>query len=448
MGFRLARQNAHTFEKFIDSDFSAMFYAAMKPISICAIALAALPVLGAPAANYDEAKVPDAPLPDALAVPDGSFKASCALEWQSRARPKIAEFFESEVYGKRPPRPQRETFKIVESSDDALGGKALRRQIKITVADAKGEKSFIMLLYLPKSPAPAPVFVGLNFMGNHATAGDPEIIMPEWVRNTSLGGVKISDNKPSEKYRGLQSRRWPYEKIISRGFGVATIYYCDIYPDLEKADGAPQSVYSIFKEPMNGAIAAWSWGLSRALDALETVPQADAKRVVAVGHSRLGKTALHAAAFDGRFAGAVSNDSGCMGAALSRRQFGETVEAITRQFPFWFSPNLNKWAGREAEMPADQHQMLALVAPRPLYVASASEDLWADPRGEFLSLAEASKVYALFGAKNLPSKGNFAVEKPFIGDVGYHMRKGRHDMVEYDWENFCNFFSKALPQPR
>ena len=189
--------------------------------------------------------------------------------------------------------------------------------------------------------------------------------MPEWVRNTSLGGIKISDNKPSEKYRGLQSRRWPYEKIISRGFGVATIYYCDIYPDLEKSDGAPQSVYSIFKEPMNGAIAAWSWGLSRALDALETVPQADAKRVVAVGHSRLGKTALHAAAFDGRFAGAVSNDSGCMGAALSRRQFGETVEAITRQFPFWFSPNLNKWAGREAEMPADQHQMLALVAPPP-----------------------------------------------------------------------------------
>ena len=346
MEVRLARQNAHTFEKFIDSDFSAMFYAAMKPISICAIALAALPVLGAPAANYDEAKVPDAPLPDALAVPDGSFKASCALEWQSRARPKVAEFFESEVYGKRPPRPQRETFEIVESSDDALGGKALRRQIKITVADAKGEKSFIMLLYLPKSPAPAPVFVGLNFMGNHATAGDPEIIMPEWVRNTSLGGIKISDNKPSEKYRGLQSRRWPYEKIISRGFGVATIYYCDIYPDLEKTDGAPQSVYSIFKEPMNGAIAAWSWGLSRALDALETVPQADAKRAVAVGHSRLGKTALHAAAFDGRFAGAVSNDSGCMGAALSRRQFGETVEAITRQFPFWFSPNLNKWAGR------------------------------------------------------------------------------------------------------
>ena len=285
-------------------------------------------------------------------------------------------------------------------------------------------------------------------MGNHATAGDPEIIMPEWVRNTSLGGIKISDNKPSEKYRGLQSRRWPYEKIISRGFGVATIYYCDIYPDLEKTDGAPQSVYSIFKEPMNGAIAAWSWGLSRALDALETVPQADAKRAVAVGHSRLGKTALHAAAFDGRFAGAVSNDSGCMGAALSRRQFGETVEAITRQFPFWFSPNLNKWAGREAEMPADQHQMLALVAPRPLYVASASEDLWADPRGEFLSLAEASKVYALFGAKNLPSGENFAIEKPFIGDVGYHMRKGRHDMVEYDWENFCNFFSKALPQTR
>lgn len=420
----------------------------MKPLAICSLALAALSSLGAPTVNYDEAKVPDAPLPDALSAPGGTFKASNALEWESRVRPKIAEFFESEVYGRRPPRPERETFEIVESSDDALGGKALRRQIKITLGGAKGEKSFIMLLYLPKSPAPAPVFVGLNFMGNHATADDPEIIMPEWVRNTRLGGIQISDNRPTEKYRGLQSRRWPYEKIISKGFGAATIYYCDIYPDLEKADGAPQSVYSIFKEPMNGAIAAWSWGLSRALDALETVPQADAKRAVAVGHSRLGKTALLAAAFDARFAGAVSNDSGCMGAALSRRQFGETVEIITRQFPFWFSPELRKWAGREAEMPADQHQMLALIAPRPLYVASASEDLWADPRGEFLSLAEASKAYALFGAKNVPSEADFGVEKPFSGDVGYHMRRGGHDILEYDWENFCNFFSKALPGAR
>ena len=397
---------------------------------------------------YVVSQIGNLPVPDVLERLDRKGRVANALEWSREARGQILEFFDSQVYGAIPPRPDSQKFELIESSDDALGGKALRRQIKITVADAKGEKSFLMLLYLPKSPAPAPVFVGLNFMGNHATAGDPEIIMPEWVRNTSLGGIKISDNKPSEKYRGLQSRRWPYEKIISRGFGVATIYYCDIYPDLEKTDGAPQSVYSIFKEPMNGAIAAWSWGLSRALDALETVPQADAKRAVAVGHSRLGKTALHAAAFDGRFAGAVSNDSGCMGAALSRRQFGETVEAITRQFPFWFSPDLNKWAGREDEMPADQHQMLALVAPRPLYVASASEDLWADPRGEFLSLAEASKVYALFGAKNLPSGENFAIEKPFIGDVGYHMRKGRHDMVEYDWENFCNFFSKALPQTR
>lgn len=150
----LQRQNAHTFEKFIDSDFSAMFYAAMKPISICAIALAALPVLGAPAANYDEAKVPDAPLPDALAVPDGSFKASCALEWQSRARPKIAEFFESEVYGKRPPAPPKGNFQNRRKLRRRPRRQSPAPPDKITVADAKGEKSFIMLLYLPKSPPP------------------------------------------------------------------------------------------------------------------------------------------------------------------------------------------------------------------------------------------------------------------------------------------------------
>ena len=301
-----------------------------------------------------------------------------------------------------------------------------------------------MLLYLPKSKAPSPVFLGLNFMGNHATTKDPNVITPNWVRNTSTGKIKITDNKPTEESRGMQGNRWPFEKIVERGFGIATIYYCDIYPDLEKYDGAPQSIYSIFEKPLNGAISAWSWGLSRALDALETIPGADAKNVIAIGHSRLGKTALLAAALDTRFAGCVSNNSGCMGAAISRRQFGETIEAITRVFPYWFKPQLREYANKESELPIDQHQLLALIAPRPLYVTSASEDLWADPRGELLALVEAGKVYRLFGAKNIPTMENF--KKPFLGDVAYHMRNGKHGIFEYDWMNFCDFFGAKLPK--
>lgn len=227
---------------------------------------------GAPKANYDESKVPQIKLPNILSIPGGSFTAESALDWNQKVRPALADIFENKIYGEIPPRPAKEVFEVVEASDDALGGKAIRRQIKITVADAKGEKSFIMLLYLPKSKAPSPVFLGLNFMGNHATTKDPNVIMPNWVRNTSTGKIKITDNKPTEESRGMQGNRWPFEKIVERGFGIATIYYCDIYPDLEKYDGAPQSIYSIFEKPLNGAISAWSWGLSRALDALETIP--------------------------------------------------------------------------------------------------------------------------------------------------------------------------------
>ena len=413
-------------------------------LNILALIILTNATFGVPKANYDESKVPQIKLPNILSIPGGAFTAESALDWNQKVRPVLADIFENKIYGKIPPRPSKEFFEVVEASDDALGGKAIRRQIKITVADAKGEKSFIMLLYLPKSKVPSPVFLGLNFMGNHATTKDPNVIMPNWVRNTSTGKVKITDNKPTEESRGMQSRRWPFEKIVERGFGIATIYYCDIYPDLEKYDGAPQSIYSIFEKPLNGAISAWSWGLSRALDALETIPEADAKNVIAIGHSRLGKTALLAAALDTRFAGCVSNNSGCMGAAISRRQFGETIEAITRVFPYWFKPQLREYANKESELPIDQHQLLALIAPRPLYVTSASEDLWADPRGELLALVEAGKVYRLFGAKNIPSMESF--KKPFFGDVAYHMRNGKHDIVEYDWINFCDFFGAKLPK--
>ena len=405
--------------------------------------------------NYDEAKVPKYELPDVLSLPGGGAPAGTALEWLCGVRPGLREIFEGEIYGRVPPRPDKLDFKLLECGD-AFGGKALRKQIRITAADAAGEISFDMLLYIPKdggdakkagSPRVAegdffngknfPVILGLNFEGNHATCSDANVIVKEFLRSNG----KMSADGASK--RGKKSRRWPYELAISRGYAVATICYLEIYPDFKGDLAKRASALKIFGEEIAasdcGSIPVWTWGISRAIDCLESLREIDAKKIVLLGHSRLGKTSLFAGAMDERAAIVVTNNSGCMGSALSRRKFGETLDIMCGPVGHWIKKSAHAYRGREEFMPVDQHQLMALVAPRPLYVASASEDLWADPKGELLSLVEASKVYALFGARALPSMENFEIEKPFMGDVGYHLRRGKHDILEYDWSNFMDF---------
>lgn len=387
--------------------------------------------------NYDESKAETSAIPDILAKPDGS-RAQSFAEWYDFCRPAAMKVFENEFYGKRPPRPAQISFKTLEESDDALEGIAKRRQIEIKVGDKDGEKTFVMLVYSPKNSTtqnPAPSFICLNFQGNHTTSDDKEILLTDsWAR-----GVK--GNKALDEHRGLKKNRWPLKEIVERGYAVATIYYGDIYPDKDKIDGTPESIYTIFDKSAHDlpAISAWSWGLSRGIDALETLPDIDSSKIFVVGHSRLGKTSLLTSACDKRVAIAASNDSGCMGAALSRRNYGETPASMLVNFPFWFSKNLAKYASDPSTMPVDQHQFIAMTAPRPVYVASATQDQWADPRGEFMSLMEASKVYELLGAKKLPKDSDYSPEKPFHGDVGYHLRIGKHDITVYDWMNYCDF---------
>jgi hypothetical protein len=394
-------------------------------------------------ANYDEAKVPRYTLPDPLVCADGT-RVSDAKTWESKRRPEIVKLYETHVYGKAPGKPKDMTFEVRSVDKNALGGKAIRKEVVVWfTADKKGPKMEI-LIYLPaNAKGKVPVFVGLNFGGNQAISNDPAITLTSsWVANNPKLG--ITDHKANDQLRGVEASRWSIEEILAKGYGVATIYCGDIEPD--HADAFQNGVRALFAKPGQkpadddwGTIAAWAWGLSRAMDYFETDPDIDATRVIVLGHSRLGKTALWAGATDRRFAIVISNDSGCGGASLFRRRFGERIVRINDSFPHWFCRNFHKYGEKENELPVDQHLLIALAAPRPVYVASAAEDLWADPRGEYLAAKNAGPVYALFGLQGLDGDDPPAVNTPVMRTVGYHVRAGKHDVTLYDWQRYVEF---------
>ena len=397
-----------------------------------------------PAANYDETKVPKYELPDSLTMLDAT-RVSSAKDWMEKRRPEVLELFREQVYGRSPERPKGLKFKVIQNDATALDGQAIRREVLITFARKEQTPEANMLIYLPKNTdGPVPTFLTMNFDGNHTIHPDPGIsVTRSWVRNIKDWGIK--NNRANERSRGAKRSRWAIETILNRGYGLATIYYGDIDPDYD--DGFSNGVHRLYPKPKPdewGSISAWAWGLSRCLDYLETDRDINANKVAVMGHSRLGKTALWTGAQDERFAMVISNNSGCGGAALSRRQFGETVKRINSSFPHWFCDNFTKYNDRVNDLPVDQHMLIALAAPRPVYIASAEKDDHADPKGEFLSGYHAGPVYELFGLKGIDSVKQPKTDQPVGQHVGYHLRTGKHDVTDFDWEQYLNFADRHL----
>jgi hypothetical protein len=397
---------------------------------------------------YSESEVPTYTLPDPLRF-EGGGEVANAADWKKR-RTELMGLFADHVYGKTPVgRPAEMRFEHRKKVTDFLDGKATLEEIRIhfTAADTG---PFLDLILIKPNRIPEggiPTFLTLNFAGNHTLHPSTEITLStNWMRSSAEDkkeGLVVND-RATEKSRGSKVSRWPVEKLIDAGTALASFYYGDVDPDFD--DGFENGIHALFGKPKPdewGSIGAWAWGASRAMDYLETDKTIDQKRVAIFGHSRLGKTALWAGAQDERFSLVISNNSGCGGAALSRRCFGERVGRINTSFPHWFADTFVPYNENEAALPVDQHQLIALIAPRMVYVASAVEDEWADPKGEFLGAKHAGPVYELLGIKGLGVDDQPGLNSPVGEAVRYHIREGKHDVTDYDWEQYISAI-KAL----
>ncbi|MDB5231785.1 MAG: hypothetical protein JWN76_2590 [Chitinophagaceae bacterium] len=391
--------------------------------------------------NTDESKVPAYTLPDVLLMQNGR-KLKTAAEWNKVQRPYIYQLYEENQFGTYPKIKTAIRYKILESDSHVFKGTATRKQVRIYLHPTDTSVYTDLLMYIPHSKKPVPVFVGYNFSGNQSIQSDPSVFISQaWIAPKTKGVV---NNRATENSRGNDTAtQWPVKEILSHGFAVATAYYGDIEPD--HPEGWKTGIRTTMKDVLNiqpeqwSAMGAWAYGLSRIMDYLQKDKTIDGKKVALMGHSRLGKAALWAGASDQRFALVVSNESGEGGATLSKRWYGETVKIINEKFPHWFSASYKTYGDNTAALPIDGHMLLSLIAPRPLYVASAEGDQWSDPKGEFLSAKEAGRVYSLFGKKGIDTDKMPGLHQPVGATVRYHIRAGKHDVTLYDWQQYLKF---------
>jgi hypothetical protein len=381
-------------------------------------------------------------VPDVLTLQNGN-RVTTVKQWREQRRPELISLFKQEMYGTSPGRPQAMTFHVFDVDRHALNGKATRKQITVLFNGKEDGPKMDILLYLPNHvKGKIPAVVGLNFNGNQAVSTDPGIrIDTNWMSNSK----GVVNNHATEASRGSEAAQWPIETIISRGYAVATVYRGAIDPDFD--DGFKNGVQALYPKLQNrgdnfATIAAWAWGLSRALDYLETDKAIDAKKVAVFGFSRLGKAALWAGATDERFSLVISNESGAGGAKLFHFTRGEDIARLNSHFPHWFDQNFKKYTGQDTLLPFDQHMVIALVAPRPIYVASAIEDSNSNPEAEFWGLKAAEPVYQLYGKQPLPANSFPAVNAPVKAYNAYHVRTGKHNVTPFDWEQYLSFMDE------
>jgi len=404
-------------------------------------------------------------LPDPLLTLDGR-KVNTREMWFQERRPELARLFQHYMYGQLPPRPAFSA--LVERVDTkALAGKATLTEVTLSIGSSNAPPIHLMLVVPNRRANPAPVVLALNYFGNHTLVEDKHVRLPDnWMPQWSGEGAacaQVVDHRATDAGRGSWRKFWPVEDLIDRGYSLATFYNGDVYPDTSEASGAQR----FFRRPDPaadcGAIGAWAWGLQRAVDYLCTAPGIDARRIIVTGHSRTGKAALVAAAFDERIALAIPHQAGCGGSAPSRARIAigkpynsldtlqtkppETVADLNDKFPHWFNARFKEFNSQPDRLPFDQHCLLALCAPRPVLLSNGRADTWINPAGQFEMLRAAAPVYRLLGA------GDFtATELPpdgrLIGGVmGYYLRPGAHSLLREDWQVFLDFADKHLGKP-
>jgi hypothetical protein len=398
----------------------------------------------------DAATLPARPeLPDPLVMLDGQ-RITTPEQWTSKRRPELKELFQHYMYGYGPPAPEQITASVTREDRQLFGGKATLKEVAITFGPPECPKLPLLLVVPNQRTKPAPVFLGLNFCGNHTALKDPNVTLPTtWVPDSCAGS---KDHHATDASRGSQVDVWAIEDTIDHGYAVALCYCGDIDPD--RAD-AREGIQRFFLKkgqtrPASddwATIAAWAWGLQRAVDHLLTDKDIDKNRIAVVGHSRLGKTALLAGALDERIALVIPHQAGCGGTAPSRGKIGESVQRINTSFPHWFDAEFKKFNEHPERLPFDQHCLVALVAPRPVLLSNAVEDTWANPEGQFQVLQAADPVYRLLGVEGLSAKQMPETGKLVDSRLGYYIRPGKHSMTREDWQIFRAFADKHLGKP-
>jgi len=382
-------------------------------------------------------------LPEPLLMMDGR-RVTTQKQWNNERRPELKRLFQHYMYGQLPPKPQEQRFEVVGEYPDALGGKATLKLVRIHCGPV-GAPQIDLALFLPnKVRGRLPVFLAMNFCGNHAVSDDARIPLTRgWLYNSCKGCV---EGKATEAARGGQSADWPIARILERGYVLATFCSTDIDSDRKDvSDGiyhwlAQQTGNAKLDEPADrGTIAAWAWGFHRCVDYLVTERRIDRRRLATVGHSRNGKTALLAAALDERIALTIPHQAGCGGTAPSRGTVGESVKRINESFPHWFNAEFKKFNEQTQRLPFDQNALVALCAPRPVLFSNAVEDQWANPNGQFEVLQTADPVYRFLKAGGLEAKTVPPLGQLVKSKLGYYIRPGKHSMTSGDWEVFLEF---------